>query len=238
MNESEDAFRMFSFAATITSIVLAVVSIVFSIISGIDIYKNLGSMRDASDSIDEVSKGLKEINDGIRQDVTKLSDIEGSLDTGFAKVYNYIESLEQKVGNIADSKLNNNNVSSVSQINESSKINSDAQGDGTKETFDFINCAKIGIAILYASYLSNNTNKPFSPQLCGDPNYVHGFLVAMEINHPNEFRLNIILVNAPMMQIFVFDSNYFKGVEDAAQKAKQTPIKPIIEDIEKYFNVK
>lgn len=105
-------------------------------------------------------------------------------------------------------------------------------------TFDFYNCAKIGVAILYAAYLSHKKGKPFPPQLCGDPNYVHGFLVAMEINHPDEFRLNIILGAQPMMKILVFDKSYFKGVKEAAQMAKYTAVKPIIENIENYFNVK
>ena len=41
MNESNDAVRLFSFAATITSIVLAVVSIVFSIVSGFKTFRSV-----------------------------------------------------------------------------------------------------------------------------------------------------------------------------------------------------
>jgi len=79
MNESDAAVRLFSFAATITSIVLAVVSIVFSIVSGFKTFSSIGSMQDASEKIGNVSHDLMNIKDALNTDITKLNSLEKNV---------------------------------------------------------------------------------------------------------------------------------------------------------------
>lgn len=76
---SEEAYTNFSFAATITSIVLAVVSIVYSLQSGLSSVGQLNSIKDV-----EVS---------IKNEVQKFSDIEGAI----KKV---IDPIEKSMGEI------------------------------------------------------------------------------------------------------------------------------------------
>ena len=76
---SEEAYANFSFAATITSIVLAVVSIVYSLQSGLSSVGQLNSIKDV-----EVS---------IKNELQKFSDIEGAI----KKV---IDPIEKSMGEI------------------------------------------------------------------------------------------------------------------------------------------
>lgn len=76
---SEEAYTNFSFAATITSIVLAVVSIVYSLQSGLSSVGQLNSIKDV-----EVS---------IKNELQKFSDIEGAI----KKV---IDPIEKSMGEI------------------------------------------------------------------------------------------------------------------------------------------
>lgn len=106
------------------------------------------------------------------------------------------------------------------------------------DKFDFHNCSKIGIAILYAAYLSNKQGTPFPVKICGIPDYVHGFLVGVEVTHPQEFRFIPLNAAQAVIHITVFSQSFFDGVKEAAQMAKRSDVKPIIEQIEEYFNVK
>lgn len=78
---SEEAYTNFSFAATITSIVLAVVSIVYSLQSGLSSTGQLNSIKD--------------IEVGIKSELAKFSDIEGAIK-------NVISPLEKSTGEIKD----------------------------------------------------------------------------------------------------------------------------------------
>ena len=72
----EEAYTNFSFAATITSIVLAVVSIVYSLQSGLSSVGQLNSIKDV-----EVS---------IKNELQKFSDIEGAINFVKEKNYDFI----------------------------------------------------------------------------------------------------------------------------------------------------
>lgn len=93
MYESDEALRLFTFAATITSIVLACVSIVLSLVSGIGTYKNLGSMRDASDKISVVSDGLVQIKDALNTDIVKIDALGENMSATQDQLHSIIEAL-------------------------------------------------------------------------------------------------------------------------------------------------
>jgi hypothetical protein len=76
---NDDAYHNFSFAATITSIVLAVVSIVYSIQSGITSLGHMSRIHDIEESIsDEINK-FSGIDEAIRQALSPLNQKMGDL---------------------------------------------------------------------------------------------------------------------------------------------------------------
>lgn len=127
--------------------------------------------------------------------------------------------------------------------NEGTGTHIDKQKKSEKKTansskFDFYNCSKIGVAILYAAYLSHKQGTPFPVNICGNPNYVHGFLVGVEVTHPHELRFIPLNAAQAVIHITLYSHSFFDGVTEAAQMAKRTDVKPIIEQIERYFSVK
>ena len=77
----EESLTKFEFAATITSIVLALVSIIYTLISGQSVSQNLGSMRDSSEKIGNVGEKLETIQTGLQEDIAHLTGIEQSIQT-------------------------------------------------------------------------------------------------------------------------------------------------------------
>lgn len=82
---SEDAYHNFSFAATITSIVLAVVSIVYSIQTGMSSLGHMTRIRDIEENISEEVQKFSGIDEAIRQAISplnqKMGDMQKAQDT-------------------------------------------------------------------------------------------------------------------------------------------------------------
>lgn len=76
---SDDAYQNFSFAATVTSIVLAVVSIVYSLQSGLSSIGQLSSIKEIEGNISEEISKFSGIEETIRQALTPLSNKMGDL---------------------------------------------------------------------------------------------------------------------------------------------------------------
>ena len=76
----EDAYHNFSFAATITSIVLAVVSIVYSIQSGLNSHNRMDSIRDIESKIGEELNRFTNLESSIKKAVKEgISPLEASM---------------------------------------------------------------------------------------------------------------------------------------------------------------
>ena len=163
-------------------------------------------------------------------------------------IHHIVISLKQKnsiKGDHNKQQINNGNIYNNYYGANSEKENESKESQQTSkqesspievEKFDFYNCAKIGIAILYAAYLSNKHNKAFPYFLGGNQYYTHGFLTAMEINHPDKIRIQMASTDDSFVMVPLYDTTFFSGIEEAAQMAKRSDIKPIIDQIELFFS--
>lgn len=100
---NDEAYQNFSFAATISSIILAVVSIIYSLQSGISSLSQLN--------------GIKDIEERIGKELIKFSNLEQSIKES---VHDYITPIEETVGEIQDQLINGN--SSIDDYNSLSKL--------------------------------------------------------------------------------------------------------------------
>lgn len=128
------------------------------------------------------------------------------------------------------------NSEDVNDSKEPKQIPEQKSSQIAVEKFDFYNCAKTGIAILYAAYLSNKNNKAFPYFLGGNPYYTHGFLTGMEINHPDKIRIQMASTDNSFVMVPLYDTTFFSGIEEAVQMAKRSAVKPIIDQIELFFS--
>lgn len=112
---NNDAYTNFSFAATITSIVLAVVSIVYSLQSGLSSAGQLSSIKDIEGRISEEINKFSGIDESIRKALNPLSedvkalqvsqnDIQKAQDTLHAELQQYFNSNETIEVSLSDGK--------------------------------------------------------------------------------------------------------------------------------------
>jgi len=108
-----DAYTNFAFAATITSIVLAVVSIVYSLQSGLSSTSQLSSIKDIENRISEEINKFNGIDEAIRRAVNPLTedvrglqksqnDLQKAQDTMHTELQKYFNSNETIVLNQSD----------------------------------------------------------------------------------------------------------------------------------------
>lgn len=162
----EEVLTKFEFAATITSIVLAVVSIIYSMYSGQGVSQNLGSMRDASEKIGDVGNKLESIQEGLQDDIFKLTNMETNMQTMLSEI-------RAAKGMIANLGGNYRNDQTTTNDHE----------------FVFEKTSIVGKCIIYACKLSKEQNKPFPANLVGNPSYLHGYITALETCAPSKFRV-------------------------------------------------
>lgn len=216
----EESLMKFEFAATITSIVLAVVSIVYSIYSGQGISQNLGSMREASEKIGNVGKDFEIIKTGLNDEINRLSNIEISMQNILTEIHNTKGLIKDLKGDIPYNGNTNQ----------------------TDEEFVFSKTSIVGQCIIYACSLAFKQNKSFPINLVGDPTYVHGYITALETCAPRKFRATG--QSNGYVYVSVFDKTFFKDItaESIEQQILSNPMfeqmKPILQSIRTYFGIK
>lgn len=154
---SETAFQNFSFAASVVSIVLAVVSIVYSMKSGAGLAGSVDILQEAGRDIRENVKALDGLEDHIVNAVQDgFESLGGKIDT----VQNQIEPLLQSAN--ANSQVVEGNTS-------------------TKFLIDLDRNSNYGNVILYICLKAAETKKSWNIDIMGSENkdYVWGYLVAM-----------------------------------------------------------
>ena len=157
---SETAFQNFSFAASVVSIVLAVVSIVYSMKSGAGVAGSINILQEAGHDIRENVKALKAL-DGLEDHIVDavqegFESLGGKIDT----VQNQIEPLLQSAN--ANSQVVEGNSS-------------------TKFLIDIERNSNYGNVILYICLKAFETKKSWNLDIIGSENkeYVWGYIVAM-----------------------------------------------------------
>lgn len=172
---NDEAYHNFSFAATITSIVLAVVSIVYSLQSGISSLGHMSRIQDIEESIsDEISK-FSGIDESIRQALSPLNQKMGDLQKAQ-------DSMKQK----QDDLLNQ-----VTKFNETKIEGTVEQAGGTTMT---IVGPRILSVVLYAAARSKETGMDlpfheFAKVVGVQARYCEGLLDGLAALHPDKIKV-------------------------------------------------
>lgn len=216
----EESLMKFEFAATITSIVLALVSIVYSMSSGQGISENLGSMRNASEKIGNVGDKLETIQNSLQTEITHLTN------------------LEQKMQALHEKTDRTNQM--INEMGQNKDISSNSGNEGK---FDYENSSVSGLLIVYACSLAFEKGKPFPAEFTGNPFYAHGYITALEISASKHFRA-LTYMNG-VITVTKFDADYFGKATDIdyissqmKDKSGYAQAQEALEKIKKYYDVK
>lgn len=180
---TEEAFQNFSFAATITSIVLAVVSIVYSFYSSGGIATSIGEMKQVEQELEEGIKDIPDLKKHVSDTVDELKN-------------NILEAIHAD-RQASDSKTEEL-AKSVHDMNDQiAGLKSGIQGKTSEEqstTFSYKYNSFNGNLLLYAINKANNI--PFDikkiAQIMGEGNipYCRGYIVALFISNPKSLLIN------------------------------------------------
>lgn len=132
LNSSDEALRLFSFASTITSIVLAVVSIVFSIFSGKNVDASLGSISKTSDDIRIVGHDIQKIGEDFSKVSVNMQSVAEGIETVNAQLNGEVEKISGLESNVNNILASNENLSErvSALLDELRNTHSDVKGLG------------------------------------------------------------------------------------------------------------
>lgn len=206
---SRYAFDNFSFASTITSIVLAVVSIVYSIISGNTSSGQLESVREINSEIKKQLDGFSHIEENISKLVNdKVSQVQSEVKT---------VSEGQKEMSVRISEIGKNFMTSPNT-------------DNNNDLADFSHNSAYGDLLLYACSLSVKTSKPFPASIfdnnLNDYNYWFGYLVALTVCYPQKIRFD----REKETEVFLFNVTSFDEAFFGTSDVLKARIKKNIEE--------
>ena len=167
MNTSDDALRLFSFASSITSIVLAVVSIAYSLVSGKQVDASLGSISKTSEDIrvvgndiqkignefsavsadiKDVAKGIESVNKQLNGEIEKITGLESNV----SNILSSNENLSERVSELLNELRNTHN--DVQTLGEQIKITqiTDVKKGKVSEEFPviYLNERELGVILL------------------------------------------------------------------------------------------
>lgn len=206
-----EASNNFAFAATITSIVLAVVSIVYSIQSGSGVSSNLGS--------------IKSIEDSINVQLGKLNDLESRI----------TENISRK---IADSNAEVCSRIDGIEKNNTESFKNQASVNVDDDKFDTNKTSVLGKVALYACYKASKTGRSLELKQCFSENidYIYGFLIGVASVCSSKIELE---TDNQSIRVKNFDDNYFKNVSESlpndSEKFKVEFVLKSMREIDEYF---
>lgn len=238
MNTSDEALRLFSFASSITSIVLAVVSIAYSLVSGKNVDASLGSISKTSDDIRTVGNNIQRIGDKFSKVSTDIQGVAAGIENVNQQLSGEIEKISGLESNVSSILTSNENLSErvSALLDEMRKTHADVKGineilgktkestttgkKGTKknplETFDRSNYTIAARLMLYACSLTqkegNTKAFPLSIILNEDWNlYFYGYAYSLNgLLGSNIFAVDV--TEERMLTVKKFDVEYFKGL--------------------------
>lgn len=186
------AFENFSFASTIVSIVLAVVSIVYSFRSKSNLGENLAGIRAIEQSIEDKLHKLESLSDRI------MTEVDTAVCDGIEKG---IRSLKEDVSNLredqADIKQNLTQISeSQKKLFESSHLSSDVLSEQGKMLSIISNTSFIGRVAVYLACLSFKSGKDIdlerlSSEMLADKDYYWGYFAALSSTSKESFQYEV-----------------------------------------------
>lgn len=157
---SEYAFDNFAFASTIVSIVLAVVSIIYTIYSGSGVTNSIGVLKNVEESISKQLETMEDVENIIKKSICKER-----------------QEMEHSLSDIIKSHLEQLFIPSVDTRN--SRID---KKNGDVCTIDIHNNTPLGNVFLYCCFLSIDTKKPWNLEM---PNkfadiFFSGYIAALK----------------------------------------------------------
>lgn len=220
---SRYAFDNFSFASTITSIVLAVVSIVYSIQSG----------NSSSDQLN----GVRDIERNISSQLDSFSDLEG-------KLKKTIEDVQRGVSEVKEGQANVKNSLDSLLLQAQNPI-----GDQKGEQGKFIEYnSLIGNVLLYICALSYETKLPIPGKIILKINdnysYCYGYLVALTVFEEDKIEIDQQVSTNPLLSVVIkYDEKTFgtkeelinKITADFANKGNVDDLKNLLHEVKSYF---
>ena len=215
---SETAFQNFSFAASVVSIVLAVVSIVYSMKSGAGVAGSINILQEAGHDIRENVKALDGLED----------HIVNAVQEGFESLGGKIENVQNQIEPLLQSANAN------SQVVEGNTT--------TKFLIDLERNSNYGNVILYICLKASETKKSWNLDIMGSENkeYVWGYLVAMSSIQSMKFYYEYDTNSNVVSSCSFGASKNMPTKEDVLKllKTRETYeklLKSLIEQVDKHF---
>lgn len=206
---TEEAFQNFSFAATITSIVLAVVSIVYSVATSGGIATSIGEMKQVEQELKEEINDIPDLKKHVSETVDELKN------NILEAIHEDRQASDSKTDELAKSvhDMLHDEISGLASMvaNESNKKSNDEHID----LFDFSYNSFNGNLLLYATKLAVDKNVPLNlprvSQIIGNNNlsYCRGYLVALCMCNKNRFSYHSD-DSFESITVTQFDKDYFQ----------------------------
>lgn len=221
---SRYAFDNFSFASTITSIVLAVVSIVYSIQSG----------NSSSDQLN----GVRDIERNITMQLNNFSDLEDKLHKKIDEIKLGMTTVKEGQADIKET---------VGYLIEQGGIASPSTSETKVDNFTFNSL--FGNLLLYSCALSFETNRPLPGEILGKMTdnftYCYGYLVALTVFEVDKIAVEKSNGSPLMSKVIRYDDKTFgtkeqlldKITADLASKTEVDELKILLNEINEYFSV-
>lgn len=178
---SDEAFHNFSFAATITSIVLAVVSIVYSFYSSGGLTMSVGEMKQVEKNLEEEIRDIPNLKNHVSNtvDELKMTLLEAINENRLVS--------EKKTEELFQS------VETLKSMTSSSSNIDETVHEESKRKFDYSRNSLWGNKLVYGLYKSLTTGIPLNlsviSSLIGNAplDYLQGFLVGLCMDGSNVF---------------------------------------------------
>lgn len=213
---TDEAFKNFSFASTVVSIVLAVVSIVYSLWSGQKSNNQYTGMSNIERKIDEQLQGFSHIEQSLSEKLKPINSRFDQLTEDQTKTRSIIQELKSLIGD------NHNTVYSQNK----SKYNLE----------DYPTYANLA---LYTICLSKTKEKEIPQSMLEKiiGNYWIGFMVAFSRIYPDKLKYK---PQKESVIITIYDTNFFPSQNVIASKLKKdiASFDTLFNEIEQYFGVK
>lgn len=194
---NDNAYQNFSFAATITSIVLAVVSIIYSIQSGLS---NVGQLNAISD-----------IENKISHEISKFSDIDDKIRSALSPIASQVGDIKQTQDNLHTEFLKISKLEIV-------------QGDNNNRD---IEGPVILYVVLYAAAKSHETGMDlpyhkFAEYVGPQARYCEGLLDGIAAFKPDKIKVEQGS-RSSRKKVTHYDNDTFGTVERLRQKVEAIP---------------
>ncbi len=238
---TEEAFQNFSFAATITSIVLAVVSIVYSLYSSGGIATSIGEMKQVEQELEEE---IKDIPDLKRHVSDTIDDLKSNI---LEAIHADRQASDSKTEELAKS-MNDMHAEIAGLTSKVLKDDSQEKEEEQSDVFDYSVNSINGNLLLYAIVNAEKKNIPLNLKRISDIigqgtlAYNRGYIVALYMCSKGNFsyssddsfdEITITALNKDYFEVDTIDSLILASADN---QSKKNDYQNKMNQIAKYFS--